>query len=35
MAYPRVKCGAAIGRLSGAEMLVLDGMLAVMIGLAD
>jgi mRNA interferase MazF len=35
LAYPRGKCGAVIGRLSGAEMLVLNGMLLVMMGLAD
>lgn len=35
LAYPPVKCGSVIGRLSGADMLVLDTMLAVMIGLAD
>jgi mRNA interferase MazF len=35
LAYPRAKCGPAIGRLSAADMLVLNNMLAVMIGLAD
>ena len=35
VAYKRVKCGPAIGRLSGPEMLVLNNMLSVMIGLAD
>ena len=35
MAYPRAKCGPAIGRLSGTDMLVLNSMLSVMIGLAD
>lgn len=35
MAYPRVKCGPVIGRLTGPEMLVLNNMLSVMIGLAD
>ena len=35
LAYPRAKCGAAIGRLSTANMLVLNNMLSVMIGLAD
>jgi mRNA interferase MazF len=35
MAYPRVKCGQAIGRLSAPELLVLNNMLSVMIGLAD
>ncbi len=35
LAYPRVKCGPVIGRLSSADMLVLNNMLSVMIGLAD
>lgn len=35
LAYPRAKCGGVIGRLSGAEMLVLNMMLSVMMGLAD
>jgi len=35
LAYPRAKCGAAIGHLSGTDMLVLNSMLSVMIGLAD
>ncbi|SIQ23157.1 transcriptional modulator of MazE/toxin, MazF [Rhizobium sp. RU20A] len=35
MAYPRAKCGPVIGHLSGADMLALNGMLSVMIGLAD
>jgi mRNA interferase MazF len=35
LAVPRARCGPVIGRLSGAEMLVLNGMLSVMIGLAD
>jgi mRNA interferase MazF len=35
LAYPRAKCGPAIGHLSGTEMLVLSNMLSVMIGLAD
>jgi mRNA interferase MazF len=35
LAYPRAKCGPAIGHLSGTEMLVLNTMLSVMIGLAD
>jgi len=35
MAYPRVKCGPTIGRLSGPQLLVLNNMLSVMIGLAD
>lgn len=35
MAYPRAKCGPVIGHLSGADMLALNNMLSVMIGLAD
>jgi mRNA interferase MazF len=35
LAYPRAKCGPVIGRLSGAEMLVLNAMLSVVMGLAD
>lgn len=35
LAYPRTKCGPVIGRLSGADMLALNNMLSVMIGLAD
>ena len=35
MAYPRAKCGPVIGRLSGADVLALNNMLSVMIGLAD
>lgn len=35
MAYPRAKCGLVIGHLSGADMLALNNMLSVMIGLAD
>ncbi len=35
LAYPRAKCGAVIGRLSGTELLVLGSMLSAMIGLAD
>ncbi|MFH0303252.1 type II toxin-antitoxin system PemK/MazF family toxin [Bradyrhizobium sp. 31Argb] len=35
LAYPRTKCGPAIGHLSGADMLALNNMLSVMIGLAD
>ncbi|WP_370677084.1 type II toxin-antitoxin system PemK/MazF family toxin [Pleomorphomonas sp. PLEO] len=35
LAYPRAKCGPVIGRLSSADMLVLNNMLLVMIGLAD
>ena len=35
MAYPRATCGRVIGHLSGADMLALNTMLSVMIGLAD
>lgn len=35
LAYPRAKCGPVIGRLSHADMLALNNMLLVMIGLAD
>jgi mRNA interferase MazF len=35
LAYPRAKSGPVIGRLSATEMLVLNNMLSVMIGLAD
>ncbi|PYB70952.1 growth inhibitor PemK [Rhizobium wuzhouense] len=35
MAYPRAKCGPVSGHLSGADMLALNTMLSVMIGLAD
>lgn len=35
MAYPRAKCGPVIGHLSPADMLALNTMLSVMIGLAD
>jgi mRNA interferase MazF len=35
LAYPRAKCGPVIGHLSAAEILVLNNMLSVMIGLAD
>jgi mRNA interferase MazF len=35
LAYPRVKCGPVIGHLSGADLVVLNTMLSVMIGLAD
>lgn len=35
IAYPRAKCGAVIGRLSQQDMLALNSMLSVMIGLAD
>ena len=34
-AYPRHKCGAAIGRLSAPDMLALNNMLSVVIGIAD
>ena len=32
---PRAKCGPVIGRLAGSEMLALNNLLSVMIGLAD
>lgn len=35
LATRRAKCGPVIGRLSAADMLVLNTMLSVMIGLAD
>ncbi|WP_026792203.1 type II toxin-antitoxin system PemK/MazF family toxin [Pleomorphomonas oryzae] len=35
LAYPRAKCGPVIGRLSPEDMLALNNMLLVMIGLAD
>jgi mRNA interferase MazF len=35
LAYPRAKFGPAIGRISAADMLMLNSMLTVMIGLAD
>ena len=35
LAVPREKCGEVIGRLEAAEMLTLDRMLSVMLGLAD
>ena len=35
LAYPRAKCGPVIGRLSPKDMLALNNMLLVMIGLAD
>lgn len=35
LAYPRAKCGPVIGRLSATDLLVLNNMLLVMIGLAD
>ena len=35
LATPRAKCGAVIGGLSPQEMLALNSMLLVMMGLAD
>lgn len=35
LAYPRAKCGPVIGRLSHEDMLALNNVLLVMIGLAD
>ncbi len=35
LAYPRAKCGPVFGRLSPVELLALNGLLAVMLGLAD
>ncbi|MDR3517134.1 MAG: type II toxin-antitoxin system PemK/MazF family toxin [Azospirillaceae bacterium] len=35
LAYPRVKCGLVIGRLSDREMTALNNLLSVMIGIAD
>ncbi len=35
LAYPRAKCGPVIGRLSPQDILTLNNMLSVMIGLAD
>ena len=35
LAYPRSRCGPVIGRLADTDMLVLNNMLSVMIGLAD
>jgi len=35
VACPRAKCGPVIGRLTPPEMLALNNMLSVMIGLAD
>ncbi len=35
LAYPRAKCGPVIGWLSPQDMLALNNMLLVMIGLAD
>lgn len=35
LAYPRAKCGPVIGHLADKDILVLNNMLSVMIGLAD
>ena len=35
LAYPRAKCGPVMGHLAVADILVLNSMLSVMIGLAD
>jgi mRNA interferase MazF len=35
LAFPRGKCGPVIGRLLPHEMLALNNLLSVMIGLAD
>ena len=35
IAYPRATCGDVMGRLSHQDMLALNNMLSVMIGLAD
>jgi mRNA interferase MazF len=35
LAYPRAKCGPVMGHLSPEEMVSLNNMLSVMIGLAD
>lgn len=35
IAYPRAKCGPSFGRLSPDELLTLNALLAVMLGLAD
>jgi mRNA interferase MazF len=35
VAIPRAKCGKAVGRLGEREMIVLNHMLSVVIGLAD
>jgi mRNA interferase MazF len=35
LAYPRAKCGPVFGRMSPVELLALNGLLAVMLGLAD
>ena len=35
IAYPRTKCGDVMGHLSRRDMLSLNNMLSVMIGLAD
>ncbi len=34
-ALPRAKCGPVFGRLGGSELLTLNHMLSVMLGLAD
>jgi mRNA interferase MazF len=35
LAFPRAKCGPVVGRLAATEMLALNNLLSVMIGLAD
>lgn len=35
LAYPRAKCGPVFGRLESHEVLALNSMLLVMLGLAD
>jgi mRNA interferase MazF len=35
LTYPRAKCGPVIGKLSPADLLVLNNMLLVIIGPAD
>ncbi len=35
LAFPRSKCGPVIGRLARSDMLALNALLSVMIGLAD
>ena len=35
VAQPRAQCGPVIGKLSDADMLALNNLLSVMIGLAD
>jgi len=35
IAYPREKCGAAIGTIDQATLIALNNMLSVIIGLAD